>query len=210
MDDDLIGYGPELIGYGGDELIGDDDDDDLDDFLGVMGDDDDDDDDDEIGARRGRRGRRRYRRMRRKAKRRKMIRRLARGGVYKAGQIAAQGRKLFLGAQATQGVAAGALTLSTTVQELCRVDQLYVAADDGAGTVLNPATYDISDIKVGTQSQFTSNDPVSGIMFTQNNSAQFQGFAMTTIQPGTQFAVLIQSAPAASIFKLAATATALR
>lgn len=226
----------ELVGYevdpfddrsiGAMELVGDDDLDDLLDMVGgndddfgaeeldewIEGDDDEDDDDDEIGARRRRRsGRgRSSSRGRARAALAKLIAKKRRRGLVAAQSRTSAGRQIFFGGEATQGAVAGVLTLSTKVQELCRVTRLYISADDGAGNVLASATYKILDVKVGVKSQFTALVGIPGILFDSGNTSQFTGFEMDTTQPGTDFSVLIANAPALSNFSYAAVAKALR
>ena len=122
------------------------------------------------------------------------------------------GRMIQFGGAATQGGTAGVLNVTTKVQELCRPVQLYVVGDDGATppVVLNPATWSVLDIKVGVKSQFTALQPVPGVLYQADNTSQFNGFIMDTVQPGTDFTVQIADAPASSRFKFAAVAKTMR
>lgn len=224
MDEELIGYDPfdDDPETGAMDLVGQDDD--LDELLGLVGfddyqdwiegddDDDDDDYDDEIGARRRRRRRRRRRGLTPAQKRARYIAAKRRRGLVAAKAKNTAGRQIFFGGTATQGGTAGLLQITTKVQELCRVTRLYVVGDDGATPPvrLDSATWSVLDIKVGTKSQFTALVAVPGILFDSDNTSQFVGYEMDTVQPGTDFTVSIADAPAASRFKFAAVAKALR
>lgn len=229
----LVGYDPfedyDRADVGAMELVGDDD---LDDLLDMVGNDDEsygaeeldewiegDDDDDDLGDDYDEVGRRRRRRSRargggggrsRRAALAKIIARKRRRGLVAAQSRTSAGRQIFFGGEGTQGAVAGVLTMSTKVQELCRVTRLYISADDGAGNVLASATYKILDVKVGVKSQFTALVGIPGVLFDSQNTAQFTGFEMDTTQPGTDFSVLIANAPALSNFSYAAVAKALR
>lgn len=182
-----------------DELVGwqryvgadDEDDEDLLDMLDVEG-----DEDELVGARGGRRGRARA------------LARKARGGVHQRRQVNRRGRLLLFGGQAT-AAAAGSLLIATTVQEICRVDRLFISGEN-AQVVINNASFTISDIKVGVKSQLTALSPLPGTMFTPDNTAMFQGLGFDTVQPGTEFSVLITSASVDDVFTFGAVATALR
>lgn len=225
----LVGYDPfedyDRADVGAMDLVGDDDLDELLDLVGnddesygaeeldewIEGDDDDDDeDDDEVGRRRRRRRRGRSPTRSRRAALAKLIARKRRRGLVAAQSRTSAGRQIFFGGEGTQGAVAGVLTMSTKVQELCRVTRLYISADDGAGNILPSASYKILDVKVGVKSQFTALVGIPGVLFDSQNTAQFTGFEMDTTQPGTDFSVLIQNAPALSNFSYAAVAKALR
>ena len=192
-DDDLYDVGAELVG----------DDDDLLDLLDIEG---DEWDDDEIGASPRRRA---AGRARKRARVKAMIRRKQRGGVFKTPEVNTQGRLLYLGGQAT-AVAPGALTIASVVQEICRVDRIVISAIDGTPAVINPALYNISDIRVGVKSQLTANSPIPGTVFTNDSTFNFQGVGFDTLQPGTQFAILIQNAIVGGTYTFGCVATALR
>lgn len=216
------------------ELIGDEDDeddaDDLEDLLdlieGVDDDDDDyDDEDDEIGAR-GRRRRRIRRSRRRRAidrmRRKRQSRRSRRSRRAMPARVVPtreppvvrrqedRDRTLMIGGRESQGAVAGQLLIPTTVQELARVDRLFVTGIDAAGNVLDPASYSIADIKVGTKSQFAALPPLPGVMFQADATGQGTRLGLDTIQTGTDFTVIIADAPAGSTFTWGAYAKALR
>ncbi|TPV93783.1 MAG: hypothetical protein B7733_18670 [Myxococcales bacterium FL481] len=193
MYDDEYDIGAELVG----------DDDDLLDLLDIEG---DEWDDEEIGASPRRRA---AARARKRARAKAMIRRKQRGGVYKAREVNTQGRLLYLGGQAT-AAAAGALTIASVVQEICRVDRIVISAVDATPEVINPALYNISDIRVGVKSQLTANSPLPGAVFTNDSTFNFQGVGFDTLQPGTQFAILIQNAIVGGTYTFGCVATALR
>ena len=138
-----------------------------------------------------------------------MIRRKQRSGVYKAREINTQGRLLYLGGQAT-ATAPGALSITSVVQEICRVDRIVISAIDATPAVINPALYNISDIRVGVKSQLTANNPLPGTVFTNDSTFNFQGVGFDTLQPGTQFAILIQNAIVGGVYTFGCVATALR
>ena len=121
-----------------------------------------------------------------------------------------RGRVLFLAGEAVQGGTAGQLLISTTAQELCRVDRLFITGVDDAGVPLAPASYRIADIKVGTKSQFSALPPLPGIMFQADATGMGAMLQLDTVQPGTDFTVSIADAPAGSRFNWGALATALR
>lgn len=211
-DDDLVGE-LELIG---DQLTDDDDfdGDDIDTLLALL----DDDEDDEIGALR-RAGRRRRARPRKgKMAKLALLARAIRGApvVTRPAQPRVarrprrRGRTLPLGGQATQGPTAGQLLISTTVQEQCRVDRLFVVGRDENGLPLNPAAYSIADIKVGTKSQFAALPPLPGTMFATDATGHGRSLGLDTIQTGTDFTVIIADAPAQSSFTWGAFARAVR
>ncbi len=213
-EDDLYSIGEmELVGDELDDLLDmvSGEDDDLADLL-----DDDDDDDDDVGARRGRGRRRRGGRRSRarraivKAVKRDRARTALRGGTRAVPATRSKGRVLMLGGAATQGTTAGQLLIPTTVQDMARVDRLFISGVDGTGTVLPPASYSIADIKVGTGSQFAGLPPLPGIMFTADATSQGKGLQLDTTQPGTDFTVIIANAPVASTFNWGAYATSLR
>ncbi len=179
----------ELTGW--ERAIGEDDDDDLLDEFDIEG-----DEDELVGAASERRKRRA------RAKRRRA------GGVRQARHVGRRGRLLLFGGQNT-AVAAGGLLIATTVQEICRVDRLFISAIN-AGTPLSNAAFNIQDIKVGVKSQLTALSPLPGIMFTPDNTAMFQGLGFDTVQPGTEFSVLIEAAAIGDVFTFGAVATALR
>jgi hypothetical protein len=211
-----------------DDLIGAEEGDELSDILnlieGVDDEDDDDDDDiegededDEVGARRSARARiaRLRRRMRRKRKKRptQIVKpTIVRPAIVRERRAAARrvGRVLLLGGRATQGPTAGQLLIPTTVQELARVDRLFVSGRDETGTPLDPSSYSIADIKVGTKSQFAALPPLPGIMFQADATGQGVHLGLDAIQTGTDFTVIIADAPPNSMFTWGAYATALR
>lgn len=214
----------ELIGDDEDDDDDDDDADDLEDLLDLIeGDDDDDDDDDEVGARGRRRGTRRGRRRRvlRRARRSASARRSA-PVVIPARTVRARAaprprvvrrsehkvRTLMLGGSATQGPVAGQLLIPTTVQELARVDRLFIVGMDAVGAVLDPGSYLIADIKVGTKSQLAALPPLPGVMFQSDATGQGARLGLDTIQTGTDFTVIIANAPAGSVFTWGAYAKA--
>lgn len=230
-DDELIGEELEdLLDFvEGVELVGDDDDylgdedDDSDDVLG------DDDDFDEVGARRRRRIRGRTPRGRRRKRnavatqRRAALATVAK--VAKAANKAAalrsgkrvvttqsqRGRVLLLGGDAVQtSPTGGQLLVTTTAQELARVDRLFITATDATGAVLAPSSYRIADIKVGTKSQFAALPALPGTMFQADATGHGASLALDTVQPGTDFSVVIADAPPGSRFTWGAFATALR
>lgn len=221
----------ELVGE--EELVGDE----LDDLLSlVSGEEEDlmdlimgDDYGDEVGA-----ARRRFRRLLRRSRGRggrgrtraggslgaKLIaRKLAKsnarqmalsGGVASVPVSPKKGRVLLLGGQETQGAVAGLLQISTTAQELARVDRLFITGRDDTGAVLPPASYNIANIQVGTVSQFAALPPLPGVMFQADATGQGYALGLDTIQPGTDFTVSIADAPALSTFTFGCYATALR
>lgn len=184
--DDLVGWS---------RYVGDDDDDDLLDLLDIEG-----DEEDLVGAPPA--VKRAVRKAATKAARR------MRGGVNQVRSVARKGRLLLFGGQAT-AAAAGSLLIATTVQEICRVDRLFIAAVN-AGTPLNNAVFNVQDIKVGVKSQLTALNPLPGTIFTPDNTAMFQGLGFDTVQPGTEFSVLVANASIGDIFTFGAVATALR
>lgn len=183
----------ELVGW--QRYVGEDDDDDDEDLLDML--DIEGDDEELIGAKGSK-----------KRARLKALARKARGGVNKRRGINRKGRLLLFGGQET-AVAVGALRISTTVQEICRVDRLFISAIN-AGTPLSNAAFNVSDITVGVKSQLTALSPLPGILFTPDNTAMFQGLGFDTVQPGTEFSVLIQTVAIGDIFTFGAVATALR
>jgi hypothetical protein len=212
MDEDYYDIGAE-------ELIGADDDED---FLGIFGDDEDDEigwDDDDVGAEelvgadfvgdfigaRGRRGRRRRRPPSRRARALASRRR----GLREVKKPATAGRQIFFGANAVG--TAGQLILQATVQEICRpvrmVIEAFVTAD---GTTVNTGSVLISDIKVGTISQFTALQSLPASMFRADSTAMNQGFLPDTIQPGTNYAVILASTAAANTYAFAVSCRTLR
>lgn len=215
----------ELIGEEISDLLDDDDDDGLDAILEVidaLG--DDDDDDDEIGARLG--GRRANPTLRRKTRAKKLLKqRLRRRRAAPPARIRerepapappvvyrreVRARTLMLGGQATQNAIAGHLQIATTVQELARVDRLFITGIDENGLPIHPSVYSIADIKVGTKSQLAATDPLPGVMFTSDATGQGVTLGLDTIQTGTSFTVVIADAPANSTFRWGAFAEALR
>ena len=184
----------ELVGYDEDELVGydiGDDDEDLDDFLGLAG--------DEIGARPSK-----------KARIIRKLRKMQRHGVHRAPVNPQRGRLLMFGGEAV-ATGSGAIDISTTIQEKCRVDRLFLVATDAAGAVVDNALFAVTDIKVGTKSQLTANAPVPAIAFTSDNTAMNAGLGLDTISPGTDFVVRITDGIATGYtFRFAAFATALR
>lgn len=234
-DDELIGADFDDLLDDEDEFVGDDDEDyddeddeigdDLDDLIEMVSGllEDDEDDDDEIGARRRRRrrrsrtrGRRRRTRGRRASKASRAIRAIAknRAALTRGKTVKTvpryKGRVLMLGGAETQGPNAGQLVIATTVQQLCRIDRLFVQGIDAQGLSISPGSFTIGDIKVGTSSQLAALPPLPGIMFTQDATAQGTGLKLDTVQTGTDFSVIISTAPAGSTFTWGAYATALR
>lgn len=215
FDEDLVGE-LEIIG---DQLTDEDDDfegDDIETLLALL---DDDEGDDEVGAlRRAVRRNPKRKRSKRKVAKLALLARAIRGmpSVSRPAQPRVvrqprrRGRTLPLGGQATQGAVAGQLLISTTVQEQCRVDRLFVVGQDSAGVPLNPASYSIADIKVGTKSQFAGLAPLPGIMFTADATGHGRSLGLDTVQTGTDFTVVIANAPAASSFTWGAFARAVR
>ena len=78
----------------------------------------------------------------------------------------------MIGGRETQGATAGQLLMPTTVQELARVDRLFITGVDSVGAVLDPASYSVADIKVGTKSQFAALPPLPGVMFQADATGQ--------------------------------------
>lgn len=230
-DEELIGEELEdLLDYvEGVELVGDDDDylgDEDDDYLGeddVLGD----EELDEIGARR-RRVLRRHRKKRAAANQRRALAKVARNAkavkvaasrvaALRAGKRAVatsqnqRGRVLLLGGEAIQtSPTGGQLLITTTAQELARVDRLFIAASDATGAVLSPSSYRVADIKVGTKSQFAALPALPGTMFQADATGHGVALGLDTVQPGTDFSVVIADAPTGSRFNFGAFATALR
>lgn len=197
---ELVGYnriGLDDYDVGEDELVGEDDD--LLDLLDIEG-----DEWDEIGA-----SPRSRSAARKRAKVKAAIRRKRRGGVFQAREVNTQGRLLYLGGQA-QAQVPGALTITSVVQEICRVDRIVISAIDSVPAVINPALYNIADIRVGVKSQLTANSPLPGSIFTSDSTFNFQGVGFDTLQPGTQFAILIQNAIVDATYTFGCVATALR
>lgn len=232
-DDDDIGYddddeiGDELdellavMGEDDDDDIGDDDDDDIgddDDFVGdFVG-------ADELVGRRRRRRRRRRRlrgrgrrrgRRRRGGRRRKIasrIKRLAKKrsrGMKSVPKMMAAGRQIWLGAE-KEATSSGQLLLTSTVQELCRVVRLVLAVRDAQSQAVDLGTVSIGDIKVGTRSQFTALQPVPAIMLATDSQTNNQGYLTDTIQPGTDFAVIIANGVSGQTYTFGAVARTLR
>ncbi len=187
--DELLGWQRHIEGDDDD----DDDDEDLLELLDIEG-----DEDELIGAK----GSKKRARLKRK------LARKARGGVNQRRSSNRKGRLLLFGGQNT-AVAVGSLRIATTVQEICRVDRLFISAIN-TGTPLSNAAFNVSDITVGVKSQLTALSPLPGILFTPDNTAMFQGLGFDTIQPGTEFSVLIQTVAIGDIFTFGAVATALR
>ena len=101
----------------------------------------------------------------------------------------------MMGGTATQGGVAGQLIVTTTAQEIARIDRLFISGIDGAGAVIQPSAYLIADIKVGTKSQFAALPPLPGVMFTQDATGQGYSLGLDTVQPGTDFSVIVANAP---------------
>lgn len=227
----------ELIGFDEDDDIGFDDDDvgdELDELLEIMGEDDDDDDigyddDDDIGddfvgdfvgaeelvgrrRRRRRRGRIRSRsgsKRRRVARKIRKIRKKRTRGLQRVPKKASVGRQIWLGAEKT-ATSNGQLLLTSTVQELCRVVRLVLAVRDSNGDEVSLGTVSIGDIKVGTRSQFTALQPVPAIMLAADSQTNNQGYLTDTIQPGTDFAVIIANGVNTQVYTFGAVARTLR
>lgn len=214
----------ELIGEDWDDDIGLDDDDEdvgdeLDELLAIMGDDDDDVGDDFVGdfvgadelVGRRRRGRGRSRGGRRS----KLVRRIKRiakkrsRGMTRVPKMMASGRQLWLGAEKA-ATSDGQLLLSSTVQELCRVVRLVLAVRDGSNMAVDLATVSVGDIKVGTKSQFTALQPVPAVMFSPDSQANNQGYLTDTVQPGTDFAVIIANGKTGNTYTFGAVTRTLR
>jgi hypothetical protein len=209
----------ELYDIGADELIGADEEDD---FLGIFGDDDDDDigydeDDDEVGddfvgdfvGARKRRRRRRRRRPSPHAARRAAMRRARTRGLSRAPKPATEGRQIFFGDNSAG--TGSQLTLQATVQEICRpvrmIMEAWVTAD---GTSVNLGSVLVSDIKVGTISQFTALNSFPASLFRADSTAMNQGFLPDTIQPGTNYAVILSSSVAANSYGFSVACRTLR
>lgn len=203
----------ELIGDFYDDDIGyddDDDDDDIgDDFVGdFVG-------DELVGARRRRRRRRGRVRSRGGSKRRRIARKLKRikrkrtRGLQRVRKGTSVGRQIWLGAE-KKATSDGQLLLTSTVQELCRVVRLVLAVRDDQGDEVSLGTVSIGDIKVGTRSQFTALQPVPAVMLSTDSQTNNQGYMTDTIQPGTDFAVIIANGKNTQTYTYGAVARTLR
>lgn len=201
----------ELYDIGDDyEIIGDDEEDD-EDFLGIFGDDDDEYDDvgadfvgDFVGARKKRK------RVRHGvSRRRRALAVQRRRGLRRAPKPANAGRQIFFGANA---VGTGAtLILQATVQEICRPVRMVIEAFvTASGVAINTGSVLISDIKVGTISQFTALQSLPASLFRADSTAMNQGFLPDTIQPGTNYAVILAASAALNTYAFAVSCRTLR
>ena len=122
---------------------------------------------------------------------------------------APNGRQIWLGAEKTASTS-GQLLLTSTVQEICRVVRVVLQVRDNANQPIDLATVSVGDIKVGTRSQFTALQPVPAVMFAADSQANNQGYLTDTVQPGTDFAIIIANAVATQTYTMGAVARTLR
>lgn len=202
-------YPPELIGAA---KSGDD-------FLGIFGDDDDDvsgdDDDDDVSGDFvgndfvGARIKRAANKLAKQKIRKMALRAKQTRGLQAVTREQSEGRQIFFGNNAVGN--GGALSISCTIEEMCRpvrmVVSAYVTADN---TAVNLGAIRISDIKVGTRSQFTNNGQISAELFRADSTSMMQGFLPDTVMNGTTFSVQIANSLAANTYVVSVVARTLR
>lgn len=133
--------------------------------------------------------------------------RSARGAVQPAfiEHEAEETRVLVLGGS---GVLAGpgVLTMATRVQLPVRVERLYVVGIHVELGVLDPASYRVTDLRVGTQSQLRSLGPLPGTMFAADATGHGRRVSFDPAFPGMAVSVSV-SGPAVSLFQWGALAS---
>ncbi|MCA9716930.1 MAG: hypothetical protein KC468_19815 [Myxococcales bacterium] len=153
--------------------------------------------------------RRRKAALRRRAMKRILARRRAVAqGKGRVGVKRRMGRVLMIGGTVT-AAAAGSFDATTTVQELCRVDRIFTSATDAGGSPIDPNTYQITDIKVGTRSQLAALPALPATLFQADATAQGAGLKLDTVQPGTDFTLRF-NVPSAGTYRFGCYASALR
>ena len=103
------------------------------------------------------------------------------------------GGTTWLGAEVT-AVTAGRLLLSATSQSEATVTRVIFSARDVGGAAVDLGTIQISDVKVGTQSQFVGLQGIPATIFAAPSQANNAGYVMGCIQPGTDFSLVVQNA----------------
>lgn len=89
----------------------------------------------------------------------------------------------------------GPLTMATRVQCPARVRRLFVVGRGIETGVLDPASYRITDIRVGTKSQLRSLGPLPGIMFSPDVAGHGHGLCFDEASPGVALSVSVVGPP---------------
>ena len=112
-------------------------------------------------------------------------RQLQRGNVDTVSSMGAKSRRLFLGAGISGVSSPASVVLSIKAQEDYRPDRILITALDSSNAVVQPATILISDIRVGTRSQFASIGQITAEAFQRDFFSNGSDLGLDTIQAGT-------------------------
>jgi hypothetical protein len=169
----------------GTDFIGEDDDDDDDDLVGAL---------DLVGAvdlvgasRKGS-----LAKLAKLGALQKRIKNAQRRGVDTVRSEGSKARRLFFGATRAGIVTAVAQVIEIKAQEDFRVDRLIISATDANGVVA-PSSLLISDIRVGTRSQFSSIGAITADLFQRDFFSNGSDLGLDTIQAGTDLSIAISA-----------------
>lgn len=167
----------------------------------LIGDDDDDDDDEGIGALDlvgaidlvgAAKRKLNLKALAKAGKRAAAIKALQRHGVNTVMAQGSKARRLFFGQTAAGIVSPVPTVIEIKAQEDFRVDRLLISATDANGVVA-PSALLISDIRVGTRSQFSSIGSITADLFQRDFFSNGSDLGLDTIQAGTDLSIAISA-----------------
>lgn len=115
-------------------------------------------------------------------------RNLQRGNTSTVASMGSKSRRLFLGSSVAGIVAPTPVILTIKAQEDYRPDRIVVSAVDTTG-VVDPSAIEISDVRIGTRSQFASIGNITADLFARDFFANGADLGLDTIQAGTDLSL---------------------
>lgn len=120
---------------------------------------------------------------------------LQRGKVSTVRSMGAKARVLFLGGE-EQATSPAPVVITIKAQEDYRPDRVLISAVDSTGAIVANATLKISDIRIGTRSQFSSIGNITADLFRPDFFSNGGNLELDTIQAGTDLSIQISAASA--------------
>lgn len=120
---------------------------------------------------------------------------LQRGNVSTVRSMGAKSRMLFLGGEET-ATSPAPVVITIKAQEDYRPDRILISAVDSDGVVVLNATLKISDLRIGTRSQFSSIGSITADLFRADFFSNGGDLQLDTIQAGTDLSIQISAASA--------------
>jgi hypothetical protein len=115
-------------------------------------------------------------------------RELQRGNTSTVASMGAKSRRLFLGASVANITSQAPVIVTIKAQEDYRPDRIVVSAVDTNG-VVDPSAIEISDVRIGTRSQFASIGNITADLFARDFFANGADLGLDTIQAGTDLSL---------------------